>query len=83
MFLSKELKTVQQAHLNYTQIKLDAHQATEDAKYKSRLVMAKPSVLLSIFGYGAFKGATTSDPKSKRRFALMSFARTAFFNFIG
>ncbi|MBD3584203.1 hypothetical protein HHX48_00455 [Salinimonas sp. HHU 13199] len=82
MFLNKELRSVEQSHLEYTRVRNDAHQALDNVKHKSRLIMAKPSVLLGIFGYGAFKGATTSNPDSKRKVALMSFARTAFFNFI-
>ena len=82
MFLSKELRSVEQSHLDYTRVRNDAHQAMDDVKHKSRLIMAKPSVLLGVFGYGAFKGVTTSNPESKRKHALITFARTAFFNFI-
>lgn len=82
MFLSHEKKNVHDAHLNYTRTRNNAEHATQLAKHHTRLMVAKPAVLMSVFAVGAFKGATTSNPKSKRKHALISFLRTAFFHFV-
>ncbi len=82
MFLDTELYNVDKAHKDYAIVKRRTDYMQIRAKRRARLLLGKPAVLLSIFAVGAFKGATTSNPKAKRKIAFMSFARTVFFQLI-
>lgn len=81
-FLNQEIKKAEQAHNHYAVICRQTDYLEQQAKRRARLMMGKPSMLLSIFAVGAFKGATSSNPKKRRHYALIAFARTAFFKFI-
>ena len=82
MFLSNELRNVDAAHKEYSLVKQRADYMQTSAKRRLQLLFGKPTVIAAIFAAGAFKGATTSDPKTKRKSAIFTFIRTAFFQII-
>ncbi|WP_218312022.1 hypothetical protein [Alteromonas antoniana] len=82
-FLEKEKQTVSLARKQYHVAQRRTEYATERAKTNARLLVAKPSSLLTFFGFGAYKGATSDNPPSRRRQALVTFARTLAFNVLG
>ena len=82
LFLSSELRQVDAAHKEYALVKQRADYMQTSAKRRVQLLFGKPSVLFGIFAAGAFKGLTTNNPKSKRKTAINSFIRTAFFQLI-
>ncbi|MBU2977175.1 hypothetical protein [Alteromonas sp. C1M14] len=83
LFLKSELQHRDKAQEKYIIAQRRSDYALEHVKLKSRLLIARPAALLSIFAAGACKGLTSNQPKSRRKQALFTFARTAFFNFIG
>lgn len=82
-FLEKEKQSVTLARRHYHVAQRRTEYATERAKINARLLMARPTSLLTFFGFGAYKGATSDDPPSRRRQAIVTFARTLAFNVLG
>ena len=82
LFINDELEARNKAHESYRIAQRRTDYAVGHAKLNARLLIARPETLLACFGVGAYRGATTSNPPSKRRQALLAFARTAFFNFV-
>ncbi len=83
LFLSSALRARDKAQENYKISQYESAVAVNHAKVTARLFVARPETLLTCFGAGAWKGATSDDPPGKRRQALFAFARTAVFNFLG
>ncbi|MEG3768347.1 hypothetical protein [Alteromonas sp. 14N.309.X.WAT.G.H12] len=83
LLLKKEQQNRDKAKEKFIIAQRRSDYALEHVKLKTRLLIARPAALCAFFAAGAVKGATSSHPKSKRSQALITFARTAFFNFIG
>ncbi|WP_414827808.1 hypothetical protein [Alteromonas sp. H39] len=82
-FLEKERQSVSYAQRQYHVAQRRTDYATERAKIDARLLLAKPTSLLTFFGFGAYKGATSDNPPSRRRQAIVTFIRTVAFNVLG
>ncbi len=82
-FLTKEKQCVAYAQMQYHVAQRRTDYATERAKINAKLLVAKPTSLLTFFGFGAYKGATTDSPPSRRRQAIVTFVRTVAFNVLG
>ena len=80
--LNKELKTIKQREHDYLTQKHQVDVSLDEAKTKARHIMGNPETLAAIFTAGAFKGAETDSPKSKRNQAVTSLIRTAVISFI-
>ncbi|MCW8090285.1 hypothetical protein [Alteromonas sp. ASW11-130] len=75
MFINKELSAVTSSHQHYVIAKRKSKSATQQLKINSKLLIASPIGLLTFFSIGAFKGATTDHPPSRRRQAIGIFLR--------
>ncbi len=80
--LNKELKTIKQREHDYLTQKHQVDVSFDETKTKARHIMGNPETLAAIFTAGAFKGAKTDSPKSKRNQAVTSLIRTAVISFI-
>ena len=82
LFFKKELEDIEHTRRMYDVARRRSAEANEKAQMNARLFVTRPSVLLSIFAVGAFKGATSDNPPSRRRQAIVTFLRTTLLNYL-
>lgn len=77
-----ELNDIEHKRRMYDVARKRSAAANERAEMNARLFVTRPSILLSIFAVGAYKGATTDNPPSRRRQAIVTFLRTTLLNYL-
>ncbi len=82
IFINKELHAVASSRRHYDVAKLKSDSATERLKLNSKLLVASPLGVLTFFSIGAYKGATTDNPPSRKRQAILMFLRGLVVNFL-
>lgn len=82
LFLQRELHQVEVSKQRYHIAQRRTDHTFGRAKMNARLLAASPAALLTFFGFGAYKGATTDNPPSRRRQAVVTFLRTIVLNAI-
>ncbi|NMH61228.1 hypothetical protein [Alteromonas ponticola] len=82
MFINKELYAVKASRRRFDIAKRKSDKADEQLKINSKLLIASPVGVLAFFSIGAYKGATTDSPPSRRRQAIVTFLRTVLIKFL-
>jgi hypothetical protein len=83
VFIDSAIRARNKARKNYETSQQESAIAVNHAKVTLKLFAARPETLLACFGVGAYKGATTDSPPSRRRQAVMTYARTALIKLLG
>ncbi|MCW8108255.1 hypothetical protein OPS25_07085 [Alteromonas ponticola] len=82
MFISKELHAVKASRRRFDIAKRKSDLTTQQLKLNSKLLIASPVGILTFFSIGAYKGATTDSPPSRRRQAILIFLRSTLMKFL-